>query len=90
MGAEGWIVGEVDTLLGLLELSFCFGGLMNERFDLLFFLFQLLLLLFYLGSEFLNLLAQLFDSSQLCLTTSQKKCRDNVQRRLEFSDLFVP
>ncbi len=59
MSADGRIFWEVDGSFGLITLFLCFDRSFGERIDFFLFLLELLLLLLYLGLEFLNLLAEL-------------------------------
>ena len=59
MGADGRIFWEVDGSFGLITLFLCFDHSLRERIDLFLFLLELLLLLFYLRLQFLDLLAEL-------------------------------
>jgi len=59
MGADGRIFREVDGLFGFITLFLCFDRSLRERIDFFLFPLELLLLLFYLGLEFLDLLAEL-------------------------------
>jgi hypothetical protein len=59
MGAERRIFWEVDGLSGLITLSLGFDSPLLEGFHFLLFLSELPLLLFYLGLEFVDLLAEL-------------------------------
>jgi hypothetical protein len=63
MSADRRIFWEIDRLLGVIKLSLCFSNPLDERFDLFLFLSELLFLLFYLGSQFVDLMAEPFGSS---------------------------
>ena len=90
MSTDGRIIWEVDGLFRLITLFLCLHCSLPERIDFLLLLLELLLLLFDLGLEFGDQLAELAYFRELRFTTSQQKRCDHVQRRLEFLDLSVP
>ena len=90
MGADGRIIWEVDRLFSLITLFLCFHCSLPEPIDFFLFLLELLLLLIYFGLEFGEQLTELAYFRELRFATSQQKCGDYVQRRLEFLDPFVP
>jgi hypothetical protein len=59
MAADGRIFREVDGLSGSITLFLCFDRSLRERIDFFLFLLELPLLLFNLGLEFVDLLAEL-------------------------------
>ena len=90
MGAQRRIFREVDGLSGPITLSLCLDSPLLDGFNLLLFLLELLLLLFQLGLEFREPLAEFADFSGLRLSTPEQNRGDNADRGLEFLDLFVP
>jgi hypothetical protein len=77
MSAYGRIFWEVDRLYGLITFFLCFDRPLRECFDLLLFLLELL---FQLGLEFGDLLAELAYFSDLRIPTPQEKRGDYVDR----------
>lgn len=90
MGTDRRIFREVDGLSGLITLSLSFGRSLPEGRHFLLLPLELLLLLFNLGLEILDLLAEFADFRGLRLPTPEQNRGDNVDWGLEFSDLFVP
>jgi hypothetical protein len=90
MGANGWIIWEVDGLSSSITLFLCFHRTPPEPIDFLLLRMELLLLLFDLELEFGDPLADLAYFRELCFTTSQQKSGHYVHRRLEFFGVSVP
>ena len=90
MGADRRIFREVDGLSGLITMSLRFGGSLPEGLHFLLLPLELLQLQLNLGLEILDLLAEFADFRGLRLSTPEQNRGDNVDRGLEFSDLFVP